>query len=147
MQSDNVVSLRPAEEKREKAQGEEATLFQGIACEAPPCPAWLSKDAKKHYRFICTELKKAGLIAKIDQGALAILCTSYARMKEAEEMLQERGSEYQETPNGYSQLAPEAIQWERHSNKYEKLAKQFGITIRARQNVRVENPNQAELEL
>ncbi|WP_444883515.1 phage terminase small subunit P27 family [Microbulbifer sp. PSTR4-B] len=147
MQNDNVVPLRPPEEKQDQKPPEGGTLFQGIACEAPPCPAWLSKEAKKHYRFLCAELKKAGLIAKIDQGALAILCTSYARMKEAEEKLQERGTEYQKTPSGYMQLAPEAVQWERHSSKYEKLAKQFGVTVRARQNFKVDNPDQGELEI
>lgn len=119
-------------------------MFQGIACEAPPCPQWLSKSARTHYRFIVGELKAAGLIAKIDQGMLAILCTSYARMKEAEEEIQANG-EYQKTPNGYMQLSTAAVLWDRHSSKYEKVAKQFGITVRARQTIKVDNPNQHQL--
>lgn len=142
----NVVGLKPAGGFNKGDQQDSCAIFQGLSKEVPPCPKWLSKDARAHYRFIVNELKVAGLIAKIDQGALSILCTSYAGMKQAEEELQQHG-EFQETPNGYMQLSPYAVSWERHSSKYEKLAKQFGITIRGRQSIKIENPDQGSLDL
>lgn len=86
------------------------------------------------------------MIARIDQGALCILATAYAGMKEAEEKIQEDG-QFQQTPNGYQQLTPWAIQWDRYSKQYEKLCVKFGITVAGRQRVKIENPNQGSLEL
>ncbi len=145
--NDNVVPLR--EQRRQSYTPDEgkATLFQGVKVERPTCPAWLSKEAKKHYRFIVDQLEESGLIAKIDMGVLAILATSYAGMKEAEEKIQEEGSELQETPNGYMQLSAASISFDRHASRYEKLAKQFGITVRARQSIKIENPDQGSLDL
>lgn len=148
MRPNNVVSLRDQRRKElvaDKKQNQQGNIFQGIACEVPACPSWLSPEARKHYRFICGELKKAGLIAKIDQGALSILCTSYARMMEAEKLLQQDGSEVQTTINGYQQLSAASILWAQHAARYEKMAKQFGITVRARQNLKVDNPDQGQL--
>lgn len=141
----NVVPLRDPGQEPAAPPRSETNLFQGIACEKPACPKWLKGSARAHFHFIANELEAAGLIAKIDQGALAILCISYARMKAAEEMVALHG-EFQETPNGYVQLSPYAVAWERHSSKYEKLAVKFGITVRARQSIKVENPNQGVLE-
>lgn len=142
----NVIPLRDEQLPRSGNTASGGELFQGLIGEAPTCPAWLSSDAKKHFRDIVKQLTAAGLIAKIDQGALAILATSYARMKEAETQMQEHG-EFQETPNGYQQLAPWAIAWDRHSKQYEKLCVKFGITVAGRQRLRMENPNQGSLEL
>lgn len=142
----NVVPLRPQEEQRKTDRQDNSALFQGLSQDPPPCPQWLSDDAKKHFKFIVKELKAAGLVVKIDQGVLAILATSYARMKEAEQNVQLHG-EFQTTPNGYEQLSPWAVSFERHAARYEKLAKQFGITVRARQSIKIDNPNQGELDL
>jgi P27 family predicted phage terminase small subunit len=145
--TNNVVSLR--EQRRQSVASDEGrdSLFQGVKIERPVCPAWLSKDAKKHYKFIVDELQESGLIAKIDMGVLAILATSYAGMKEAEEQIQSEGSELQETPNGYLQLSAAAVSFDRHASRYEKLAKQFGITVRARQSIKIDNPNQSKMDL
>jgi P27 family predicted phage terminase small subunit len=141
----NVIPLRDPAKPAADERRNEPSLFQGIVCEKPPCPKWLKGSARAHFYFIVGELERAGLVAKIDQGALAILAVSYARMKEAEEQLALEG-EFQTTPNGYVQLSPYAVAWERHSSKYEKLCVKFGITVRARQSIKVDNPNQGALE-
>ncbi|AQQ67479.1 hypothetical protein Mag101_07375 [Microbulbifer agarilyticus] len=121
-------------------------MFQGVKTERPTKPRWLSKEAGRHWDYIVKELENANLISKLDQGALSILCTSYARMKEAEEEVANKG-EFQSTPSGYQQLAPWAVSWERHQKNYLKVASQYGLTVRARQQVKVSDPNQGELNL
>lgn len=141
--------VRMEDRRRENAAREASQkpdLFQGIPAEAPPCPQWLSAEAKRHWRYMVKHLKEYGLISRLDQGTLANLCTYYARAKEAEEQLQEFG-EFQETPNGYMQISPYSVAFTRYSKLYNVLAKQFGMTPMARKGVSVENPNQAKLDL
>ena len=92
------------------------------------------------------ELKKANMITRIDQGTLANLCTYWARARDAEIELQREG-EFQQTPNGYVQLSPYAVSFQRYSSEYNKLAQKFGMTPIARKGVRIENPNQSTLDL
>lgn len=133
---------KPAESQESEAPG----LFQGVPVEAPPCPAWLSDDAKKHWKYLVKHLKDYGLISKLDQGTLANLCTYYARAKEAESELQVHG-EFQQTPNGYVQISPYSVAFARYSKLYNTLGRQFGLTPVARKGVTIENPNQGSLDL
>ena len=142
-----VLPMDAARQNRPpKGGGDDSGLFQGVVCEVPPCPQHLSKEARKHYRFMAGQLKKAGMIAKIDQGTLANLSTYWARAKEAEIRLQEEG-EFQKTPNDYYQLSPWAVAFQRYASMYDKLAQKFGMTPVARKGVKVENPNQGGLDL
>lgn len=141
----SLVERREALSKKSE-ESEGAGLFQGIPCEAPPCPSWLSDEAKKHWRYLAKHLKEYGLISKLDQGTLANLCTYFSRAKEAEQELQING-EFQTTPNGYVQVSPYSVAFSRYSKLYNVLAKQFGLTPMARKGVSVENPNQATLDL
>lgn len=143
----NVVPLdAKAAKKKEQQESSEAQLYQGIPCEKPPRPRWLSKGALEHWDFITDELEKHGLITKLDQGSLVNLCISYAQMREAEAHIQAEGF-VQETPNGYEQLSPWSVVYERASARYTKIAMQFGLTVRARAQIKQNNPNQAELDL
>lgn len=152
MSQAKVVPLNPAGSKTANHQATgyaseaDGNLFQGLAIEKPPCPKWLSKSARHHWNYITKELENAGLISKLDQGALAILCTSYARMKEAEEQVAEHG-EFQTFANGVVQLSPYATSFKRHAAMYFKVAGHYGLTLKARQTIKVENPNQGELDL
>lgn len=121
-------------------------LFQGVAIESPDCPDWLCDSAREYWGFITAELEQAGLVSKLDQGALSALCTTYARMREAELAVAEHG-EYQTFANGVVQLSPYAAAFNRHTVMYLKLAREYGLTLRSRQNIKVDNPNQGELEL
>lgn len=153
MNKSNVVSLASAQAKRPKDNSPD--LYQGVVCEIPPCPKWLPSDARSHWRFITKELMKAGTIARLDLGALTILCVSFAGMKTAQEQMKAVsgdedtvcGGEFQKTPNDYVQLSAYAVSYDRHSTKYEKLAKQFGLTVRAREQIKFKDPNQGSLEL
>jgi len=146
----SVISMadrRAAKNQQSSAsESESAGLFQGVPVEAPPCPAWLSDEAKKHWKYLVKHLKDYGLISKLDQGTLANLCTYYARSKEAETQLQING-EFQNTPNGYVQISPYSVAFARYSKLYNTLGRQFGLTPVARKGVTIENPTQGSLDL
>lgn len=42
------------------------------------CPTWLSKEAKKEFRRVRTELQKVDLLANVDTSILAIYSDAYA---------------------------------------------------------------------
>lgn len=52
--------------------------------EIPGCPPHLLKEAKKEWKRITPELKKYGLISKLDRSALASYCQQWALMVYAE---------------------------------------------------------------
>lgn len=55
--------------------------------EIPGCPSHLLPEAKKEWRRISPELKRYGLISKLDRAALQSYCQSYAEMVFAEKRL------------------------------------------------------------
>src|SRR5919108_3560121 len=57
----------------------------------PPCPSWLEGEARKEWRRITPELRALGLLTAVDRAALAAYCQSYARWRQAEEVLSRRG--------------------------------------------------------
>ena len=145
--ADKVIPLREQRRNSIEPGGGKASLFQGVKVERPPCPEWLSGVAKEHFEFLVDELEKSGLVAKIDMGALAIMAEHWRGLVEAKKQIILDGGELQETPNGYMQLSPASVLFARHSADYEKLAKQFGVTVRARQSIKIDNPDQGNLDL
>lgn len=139
----DVVTLYAEAPKNAKAGSE---LFQGVAVEKPPVPVFIKQDkpALAHWRYITKELEKVGLISRLDQGALGSLCMYYSLMVDACEKLAVQG-QIQDTPNGYKALSAAQIAYDRASNNYTKLALQFGLTVRSRKTMNVENPNQGDL--
>lgn len=127
------------------AQGSD--LFQGVAVEKPPVPAFIKEDkvALTHWRYITKELEKVGLISRLDQGGLGSLCKYYSMMCDAAGSMLIDG-QIQDTPNGYKALSAAQIAFDRASNNYIKLALQFGLTVRSRKTMNVTNPGQGALE-
>lgn len=56
--------------------------------EIPDCPRHLLPEARKFWRRLTPELEKLGLISKIDQAALALVCQEWAWKVWHEERLQ-----------------------------------------------------------
>lgn len=141
----NVIPLNPPGTATAATVGAGA-LFQGIPCEKPPRPDWIGEAALEHWDYITDELLKTGQISRLDKGSLEILCISYARMREAEEAVA-RDGEFQTFGTGATQLSPMAVAFQRHASRYQKLTKEFGLTVRARKQMDLRDPNQADLPL
>lgn len=58
----------------------------------PHCPQWLNKEARKLWRWLIPQLEKMGILTEANMMALAGLCQSYARWREAEEFIEKHGT-------------------------------------------------------
>ena len=146
------ASVIPLEDRRDQSQSsadnvDESGLYQGVPIGRPVCPNHVKGEAKKHWQYLAKQLEIAGLLSTLDQGTFAHLCLYYSKAREAELKIQEDGGEFQETPNGYAQLSPASINFQRYSSMYNKLADKFLLNPAVRQKVRIENPAQSTLDL
>lgn len=55
------------------------------------CPRWLHLEAKKLWRQLAPEMRRQGLLTVLDRAAFAALCQSWARWRQAEEVLAVEG--------------------------------------------------------
>lgn len=58
---------------------------------APPCPRWLSAEAKAEWRRIVPELDRLGLVTLVDRTALAAYCQAHAELAQATQILEDEG--------------------------------------------------------
>src|SRR3990167_3655274 len=49
----------------------------------PPCPKWLSLEARKEWRWVVKELAQAGVLSRIDRTMLAVYCHLVAEFVQA----------------------------------------------------------------
>ncbi len=55
------------------------------------CPSWLNLEGRREWRRVVKLLKDERVITAADRAALAAYCQSYARWREAEEVLDRQG--------------------------------------------------------
>ena len=101
---------------------------------APPCPKWLEPEAKKDWRRLAKALEAMGVLTEADMAAFAGYCQSYARWKEAEERITDRGLVIR-TPSGYPQQVPYISIAQQYLKLMQQFAEQFGLTPAARSRI------------
>ena len=101
---------------------------------APPCPNWLEPEAKKEWRRLAKALEAMGVLTEADMAAFAGYCQSYARWKEAEERITDRGLVIR-TPSGYPQQVPYISIAQQYLKLMQQFAEQFGLTPAARSRI------------
>lgn len=106
---------------------------------APSCPGHLTKEAKSEWKRITPQLKKLGLLAKIDRAALAGYCQSWARWVKAEKEIAKMG-EVVKSPSGYPIQNPWLAISNRALKQTESFIKEFGLSPSARTRVDIEKP-------
>ena len=113
--------------------------------EIPDPPAHLLPAAAEEWARLAPELRRYGLISKLDRAALAVYCQAYARWKHAEEKLRELGDAglVETTLTGYRQIGP----WLQISNRavetMQKFLGEFGMSPSARTRVTPSDPRRA----
>ena len=109
----------------------------------PRCPAWLTGEGRKEWRRICPQLKRMGVLTKIDRTALGAFCKAYSRWLKAERELEKIG-ELIKSPSGYSIQNP----WLAISNKSMKqmleIMREFGMSPASRAGLHVEKQPDAD---
>ena len=99
--------------------------------QAPSCPKWLDKEAKKEWRRLAPKLVQMGVLTDVDMAAFAGYCQSYARWKENEEFISEHGSLVR-TPSGYWMAVPQVSMAQQYLKQMGRYAEQFGLTPASR---------------
>lgn len=133
--------------------GKRPLRFDQFAPEAriPRCPSELKGEARREWKRVTVELHRCGMIAEVDRGLLAMLCSTWARWIEAEQMIEKAAAAdgqglFVKTPNGFPVQSP----WVAVSNKavetYKSLCAEFGLSPSARTRVAPQT-TQIQLEL
>jgi len=118
---------------------------------APSIPKHLSPTAVKEWKRITPELLTLGLLAKIDQAALAMYCQTYGRMVELEMAMKRRieakvadGVDYYDavsrvmeaaTPSGFLQQSVQAQLLRSLREEVNRYLSLFGLSPSARARV------------
>lgn len=107
---------------------------------APPCPKWLTDDAKKEWRRLSKQMEHMGILTEVDMTAFAGYCQAYARWKEAEEFISKHGA-IVKTPSGYWQQVPQVSIAQTYLRIMNRFCEQFGLTPSSRSRIIAESPN------
>ena len=112
--------------------------------ETPKQPEHLSAEARKEWRRIVPELRKLGLLSRIDRAALAGYCQAWGRWVEAERQIIATGGEVVKSPSGYPIQNP----WLSISNKslkqVESFIREFGLSPSSRSRVQAAPPEEKD---
>ena len=105
----------------------------------PRCPDFLSPEAKTEWKRIVPELRKLGMLSKLDRGALAGYCQNYARWVQAEEIIEMEGMTTT-TTSGYIMLHPAIGISNKALEKMRRFSTEFGMTPASRTRMPARKP-------
>jgi P27 family predicted phage terminase small subunit len=125
---------------------------------APQIPKWVSKEGRKAWKRLQTELLHYNVLSKVDQDAFAMLCQTIGRIEQVERAINgrmalrlEEGKEAAEalldfTPNKGMQVQSAIYQvLNREQAKLNSLLSEFGLTPAQRARVSTALRVQAQL--
>lgn len=146
----NVHLLRgnPSKKSAAELRGPSAPAFEA---KLPPCPAFLTADARAEWRRVTADLKTIGMIAAVDRAELAVYCQAWADWKMARERLAEASA--RSVDGGYVDVTPKGFQqmgvWMQLANRAEERMRtagaSFGFSPSARSRVGAQVAVQGEL--
>ena len=102
----------------------------------PNCPEWLTGNAKEVWGILAPILERMGVLTEADEIALAAICSLYARYKDLERIIDEKGYTEQNTRSGLKAIPEFAM-----SRDCLKLLKsfmtEFGLTPSSRTRISI----------
>ena len=98
------------------------------------CPAWLDSRARQEWRRIAPELRRVGLLTRVDRSTLGAYCSAVSRWAQAEDQIAREGATFR-TPNGYCQKHPAVTIAKESMELIRRLAAEFGLSPSARQRI------------
>lgn len=108
----------------------------------PTCPRHLKGEARKEWLRVTKLLDACQMIAEVDRGALAMLCTCWGRHVNAEEMIEKANAQapgsfglFVKSPNGMAIQSPWLAVSNRSMEMYRGWCAEFGITPASRARV------------
>ena len=109
--------------------------------QTPRCPSHITGEAKREWKRIVPELKKLGLLTRLDRAALAGYCQSWARLVKAEKMV-EKTCEVLKSPSGYPIMNPWLSVANKALKQVEAFVREFGLSPSSRTRVEIEKPEE-----
>ena len=106
--------------------------------ETPTCPTWLNREAKAEWQRVVPQLKRLGIIARIDRACLAGYCLAWSRLKQATDILKAEGMTYEK--NGLIKKHPAVGIAHEAAQEVRALAAEFGMSASARARLQIDPP-------
>lgn len=108
----------------------------------PTCPTWLPAEAKAKWREIVPQLHAMGVLTKIDRGALARYCQTWALWRTCIDFLNQRGTAHP-IKNSRGVVTgvrsyPQLRQANQLAEQLGRLEREFGLTPSARADLAVQ---------
>lgn len=113
------------------------------------CPKWLKGDARREWQRLVPMLKRQGVATTVDRAVLAGYCQSYARWKQAEEIIDRCGMvmEFQrEDGSTYMQQRPEVSIAQKSFQLMLQASARLGLDPASRSKVSVPEQERDELD-
>ena len=116
--------------------------------EIPQMPVVLWPDAKREWKRITVELRRYGLISKLDRGSLAMLCQNWAQWQWAEAKIAKGNEGDAKGEAGMIEVAQSGYRMQsvylqistKAQERYEKLKSCFGLSPSDRTRVTQSDP-------
>lgn len=112
----------------------------------PTRPSWLCTEAKREWSRIVPHLARLGLLSKVDRASLAAYCQSWARYRQAEEIVVRKGSTML-TAKGNEIQRPEVSIARNYLDSCRRMAAEFGLTPNARGKMTIPDPPEDDVGL
>ncbi|MCH4563358.1 phage terminase small subunit P27 family [Halomonas sp. EGI 63088] len=143
----NVHALRGNPSKKSAADLDPGRGEVQVEAKIPPCPAFLTKDARAEWKRIAKDLQVLGLISELDRGELAVYCQAWADWKLAREKITalEEAGFVEVTPSGYKQMSAWMQLANRAEERMRKAGSSFGLNPSARASLGAGTVKQGEL--
>lgn len=126
---------------------QDKNVESALPVKIPPCPAFLTKDAKAEWKRISKDLAVLGMVNELDRSELAVYCQAWADWKKAREMIGGLGElgMIDKTPNGFKQTSVWMQIANRAEERMNKAGSNFGFSPAARAKLRQTQQPQGEL--
>lgn len=143
----NVHLLRGNPSKKSASELSASSQASAVQVSLPPCPMFLTPDAKSEWKRIAKDLLALGMVSSLDRAELAVYCQAWADWKYARQKIadmQDRGY-VEPTPSGYKQMSA----WMQVANRAEERMRTaggaFGFSPSARSKLDTPLTPQGEL--
>lgn len=103
---------------------------------APTRPAWILPEAKREWSRIVPHLERLGLLTIVDRAALTGYCQSWARYRQAEDILNKKGFTLI-TGQGTEIQRPEVAISRNMLQQIRAFAAEFGLTPSSRGRIQL----------
>jgi P27 family predicted phage terminase small subunit len=140
----------PTPAKTLQARGSwRAKLAEGqmsLPVERPSCPAWLEGEAKAEWKRQVEQLLRAGVLAKIDRGVLALCCEAWGEFIELRDQVKSLRARQPEAVVGTLVAISKGLLAAKNkaAERYVKLADRFGFSPAARTRIRATEQTEDE---